>query len=235
MKIDTTFRSTEAEMMDDFTLSGEMLVDALQKIAIINRILGGNRITIDGVKKLIANEPDREFSIIDIGCGNGDMLRELDDFALRNNLNFKLTGIDANPATIQNAKELSDQSRISFRTLDIFSSEFESQKCDIILCTLTLHHFSDEQILALLQQFKKMALVGIVINDLQRSKVAYKLFKLICAIFSLNQMSREDGLVSILRGFKKQDLLEYCQKAGISKYLIKWRWAFRYQWIIFNK
>ena len=74
--------------------------------------------------------------------------------------------------------------------------------------------------------------MGIVINDLQRSKLAYKLFKIICMLFSLSKMSREDGLISILRGFKKKELEEFSKKLNLKNYTINWKWAFRYQWII---
>jgi hypothetical protein len=45
-------------------------------------------------------------------------------------------------------------------------------------------------------------------------------------------MSREDGLVSILRGFKKNELEEFSKKLSLKNYTIRWKWAFRYQWII---
>jgi hypothetical protein len=45
-------------------------------------------------------------------------------------------------------------------------------------------------------------------------------------------MSREDGLVSILRGFKKDELIRFSEKLNLTNYKIQWKWAFRYQWII---
>ena len=71
-----------------------------------------------------------------------------------------------------------------------------------------------------------------VINDLQRSAVAYRLFQGLCFVFQLNDMSREDGLISILRGFKKEELIEFSKKLRFNKYNIQLKWAFRYQWII---
>jgi hypothetical protein len=76
--------------------------------------------------------------------------------------------------------------------------------------------------------------LGIIINDLQRNAVAYRLFQLLCVTFRLNKMSREDGLTSILRGFKKEELVAFSDKLNFKKYSIHWRWAFRYQWIIQN-
>ena len=73
---------------------------------------------------------------------------------------------------------------------------------------------------------------GIVVNDLQRSKLAYRLFQMLIFIFRLEKMTANDGLISILRGFKRKDLEKFSKDLGLKKYSIKWKWAFRYQWII---
>lgn len=234
MPVDTTYRSNAPEIMDDFAMEGEILRDALDKIASINQLLGGNKVTLDGVKKLTGSKPkDELIRITDIGCGNGDMLRTLAGYAKRKGLNFILKGIDANRFTIDHAKSLSgNYPNITYDCSDIFEDLGKYEPCDIMLCTLTMHHFKDEEIIALLENFKRSARLGIVINDLQRSALAYRLFKALCYVFRLNDMSREDGLVSILRGFKRADLVKYAKQLHLKSGSIKWKWAFRYQWII---
>ncbi|WP_316768912.1 methyltransferase domain-containing protein [Pedobacter frigiditerrae] len=230
--IDTKYRSDAPEIMDDFNMEGEILRDALDKIASINRLLGGNKVTLNGVKSLTKKKPkDQIIRITDIGCGSGDMLRALADYAKKHQLKFLLKGIDANGFTIDYARKLSaNHENISYECKDIFNDE--NEECDIMLCTLTLHHFKDEEILNFLKNYMQLAKVGIVINDLNRNKMAYSLFKALCFVFGLNDMSREDGLVSILRGFKKADLLAYSKALKPKFFSIKWKWAFRYQWII---
>lgn len=234
MTISTKYRTDLPEMMDDFAMTGEELQEALDKIAQINHFLGGNKITVNGVKKLIFNQPsDQMITIVDVGCGNGDMLRALADFGLKNNFKFDLIGIDANQFTVDYAQDLSEKySNISFKCLNVFDESFYQMKCDILLCTLTLHHFKDKEILHLLDSFYQNARLGIVINDLQRSKLSYQLFKVLCWVFRLGKMNRDDGLVSILRGFKRKDLEDFSRKLNFKKYSIRWKWAFRYQWII---
>ncbi|WP_413998341.1 methyltransferase domain-containing protein [Flavobacterium sp. W1B] len=234
MVLDTKYRIDKQEIIDDFNMEGEVLREALDKIARINQLLGGNRLTLSGVKKLISNMSDvSEITIVDVGCGNGDMLRILADYGSRNNFKFNLIGIDANNFTINHAADLSRQySNISYRCVNIFDKVFEELKCDIVLCTLTLHHFKDKEILKLMAVFYNKANLGIVINDLHRSSIAYRLFQMLCFIFKLNAISREDGLTSILRGFKKQELFYFSKKNNFEKYSIQWKWAFRYQWII---
>lgn len=253
--VDTTYRSELPEIMDNFSLEGEVLKDALDKIASINRLLGGNKVTLNGIQQLLNSNSDlsnfntvefakkpqhsqvmkanQEIRILDIGCGNGDMLRFLADYALKNHLNFKLKGIDANAFTIRQAIQLSsDYKNLSYECLDIFQKSAISESYDIILCTLTLHHFKDAEIIHLLSLLKENANLGIVINDLQRSALPYYLFIALCFVFRLNKMSKQDGLISILRGFKRKDLERYANHLKITQISIHWKWAFRYQWII---
>ena len=234
MRLNTKYRTDKPEIMDDFALEGEILRDALDKIARINQLLGGNQLTLLGIDQLLKSSPKtNEITIVDVGCGNGDMLRSLANYALKKNLKFNLIGIDANNFTIQHAQKLSENySNISYRCEDIFEPDFKQLKYDIVLCTLTLHHFKDEDIEILLKIFYQNSSLGIVINDLHRSSVAYRLFQALCFVFRLNAMSREDGLTSILRGFKKEELVLFSKKLNFSNYKIQWKWAFRYQWII---
>jgi 2-polyprenyl-3-methyl-5-hydroxy-6-metoxy-1,4-benzoquinol methylase len=231
--VNTRLRSNAPEVMDDFSMEGEILKDALDKIASINVLLGGNKVTVQGVQSLIKPvEKGKQISILDVGCGNGDMLRTLSANAKQQGYNFKLHGIDANDYTIRHAQNLSvDYPEISYSKEDILDFNLNA-KFDIILCTLTLHHFKDPELLKLVDYFSKSSRLGFVVNDLHRSAIAYYLFKAICALFRLNDMSREDGLVSILRGFKKRDLHAYSEALKFKDYSIKWKWAFRYQWIV---
>lgn len=234
MFIDTTTRTDAPELMDDLSMHGTQLRDTLDEIASINRLLGGNKITLDGVVQLLAKVPkSEEIVIVDLGCGNGDMLRMLSNYADSKNWKFKLIGIDANQDTISYARELSAlYPNISYLAKDIFSEDFEKMAYDIALCTLTLHHFSETDALQLMQVLKKRASIGVVINDLHRNALAYRLFQLVGFVFRLRMMSRNDGLVSILRGFKKEELVRFSRILNINNYTIRWKWAFRYQWII---
>jgi len=230
--IDTTYRSNKSEIMDDFTMKGELLRDTLDKLGSINKWLGGNSITIDGIKQLLkGNSKDKTYSIIDLGCGHGDILRLVADFGRKKGYKFKLIGIDANQDTIDYANELSENyPELTFRNEDIFSDEFQKINYDIALTTLFLHHFKEEEIVDLLSSLSNKATLGIVVNDLQRSEIAYGLFKLLGLVIS-NYMIKQDGLTSILRAFKREDLERISNKLNLQSQ-IRWKWAFRYQWLI---
>lgn len=234
MALDTTYRTDLEESMDDFSMDNDGLVTALDDIARINQLLGGNSVTLEGVQHLIKDLPkDQTITIMDFGCGSGDMLRMLSEFGAENNLKFQLIGIDANEATIRHAEKCStDFKNITYLAEDIFLYDFSKYNIDIALITLTLHHFKDDEIITIMKVIYNIVKKGIVVNDLQRSKLAYRLFQIIIFIFRLEKMTANDGLISILRGFKKEDLQNYSKDLGLKKYSINWKWAFRYQWII---
>ena len=125
--VDTSHRSSEIEMMDDFTIEGVVFRDTLDKLEIINRFLGGNKLTIHGLKKLLENQSkNKTITIVDLGCGHGDILRDVAEFGRKKNYSFKLIGIDANFAAIEYARELSKEySELSFEMIDIFSEDFK--------------------------------------------------------------------------------------------------------------
>lgn len=230
--VDTSQRSDQREIMDDFTLEGKMFRDTLDKLETINRTLGGNVVTISGLKTLLKDQSkDKEITIIDLGCGHGDILRDIAKFGRKKGFTFKLIGIDANQDAVDYADELSmDYPELSFEAIDIFSDEFQKLKFDVALCTLFAHHFKNEELEPFLKMLLENAKLGIVINDLHRHKLAYYLFKMI-GLFIRNRMVREDGLTSILRAFKRKDL-EKLSKNINAKASIQWKWAFRYQWIL---
>lgn len=222
-------------MMDDLAMEGEMLRDTLELLARVNQWLGGYRSTLGALKNMI--DPltlDQPITLIDIGCGGGDTLRVIADFGRKQQRNFKLIGIDANEFIINYAKEKSIKyPEISYFSQNVFSTEFLDLKYDIALFNLVLHHFNDDEIIQLLSTVSGKAGFGVIVNDLHRSALAYYLFQLVCLTIS-NQMARDDGLISILRGFKRKDFIRYSQQLKVNSYVIHWKWAFRFLWAIDN-
>ena len=230
--VSTKYRTDKEELMDDFSIGGDLLRDTLDKLENINRWLGGNLMTVRALKKVLKNHPkEQELTIADIGCGHGDILRDVAKFGRKNGYKMKLIGMDANPTAIAYANELSSEfSELSFKTEDIFSEAFKHRKFDVVLATLFLHHFKEEQLTSFLGNTLKQTKIGIVVNDLHRHKLAYYLFMLL-SVFIKNNMIIEDGLTSVLRGFKRNELAHISKKLKV-KPQISWKWAFRFQWIL---
>lgn len=233
-RISTKARSKEDEIMDKFDFKGDELKNVLRTIDRINTNLGGHRVTLKGIEKLLSETNKKHLVIADLGCGSGDALRQISKWAKDKEINVHLIGIDANPHTIQIAREWSkDFKNISYRVIDVFSEDFEDFDADIITCCLTLHHFTNDKIRKLLPILLSKVSLGLVINDLHRNKNAYKLFELYCSVFVNSEIARKDGLISILRGFKSEDFENFAEDLNL-KHNITWYWAFRYQWIIYS-
>ncbi len=233
--MDFTLRSTELELMDNPNMDAEKYREAYLDINRCNKLLGGYGITINAVKKLIGSSDKKSYTILDMGCGDGEMLRRLAKTLNDKAISFKFIGVDLRDDVLQNARRKSKAyPSISYLRQDILElgTDFE---CDILLCTLTMHHFTEEQIQVFLDKFSKLAKLGVVINDLQRSKLAYALFKLFSIFFIKTYVAKYDGLVSISKGFLKNELEDLAMGLPTMNHEIKWKWAFRYVWVMKTK
>lgn len=230
--IDTKSRSKEIELMDDFGMTGKTLIDTLDQIAKINHLLGGNGLTMSGLRQVLKKHPkNKSISIVDLGCGNGDMLRLIADYGRKHGYSFRLVGIDANAHTIAYANKLSENyPEITYLTEDILADDYQAVACDLLLATLFLHHFTDKEIADVLRQHLKKTRMAVLVNDLHRHKMAYYLFRFV-TLGIKNHMVKNDGAISILRGFKRKDLEVFSSELK-AKSSIKWKWAFRYQWLL---
>lgn len=223
-------RAYEEELMDDLTASGPVIPQTLRELETINKWLGGNYVTIDGIVKLIRRKNPQKLVIADLGCGGGDILKLVARWAASKKLEVELVGFDANPHIIDYAREnCKDFDNISFEVQDIFSEEFRQREFDIILCTLFTHHFTDEQLTGIFRQFKSQAKVGVVINDLHRHWFAFHSISILTRLFSKSEMVRHDASLSVLRSFKRSELVQLMKDAEIGWFSLKWMWAFRWQ------
>jgi ubiquinone/menaquinone biosynthesis C-methylase UbiE len=220
--------------MDDLDFQGEEMKNLLGDLKYVNKWLGGNKVTLDGIEKLLRGNSKKEpITILDIGCGDGQLLRNCAKHAENNGLKLKCIGLDFNKNILEYAENQSkDFPNIKFQKVDVFLEEELIPNCDIAVCTLFLHHFSNEKIEELLKILLKKSNNGLVINDLQRSRIAFNLFKIVSKLFLKTKTAKYDGLVSIARGFKKDELEHISKKIPNQKSEIHWRWAFRYQWIL---
>jgi 2-polyprenyl-3-methyl-5-hydroxy-6-metoxy-1,4-benzoquinol methylase len=226
-------RSSELEIMDDLDCAGPVLEQTLRELKTINRLLGGNHVTTLGLAQLIRDNPQSNYEITDIGCGGGDMIRVMSDWAKVQGIPAKFTGIDANGNIIEFAKvRQSDLPSIKWRVQNVFEPEFAAEKTDLVTCTLFTHHFTDGELVLLLKAMKEKARLGIVINDLHRHRLAYYSIKWLTTLFSRSSMVKNDAPLSVLRSFSKADWERILDGAGIERYRIRWFWAFRWQVIV---
>jgi 2-polyprenyl-3-methyl-5-hydroxy-6-metoxy-1,4-benzoquinol methylase len=227
-------RSFELELMDELNAGGEEIKQTLRELKTINRLLGGNHVTTDGLAKIIHGKTEF-LRIADIGCGGGDMLLIVAAWCRKNKIKTLLSGVDANPNIIAYAKENTKEfDEIVYLCQDVFDPSFATKQFDVITATLFCHHFNDDELVALLKTWVAQSTKGVVINDLHRHWFAYYSIKILTRVFSKSKMVINDAPLSVLRSFKKKDWQQLLARAGISHYSIRWKWAFRWQIIIYT-
>ncbi len=236
MLVNLLNRSYEMELMDDPEVDKKDLAVALNDISRVNRLLGGNSITIKAVLNQIRkSNTTKEWIIIDLGCGDGEMLRQVAGNFRKKKIKAKLIGIDNNDKCLEHARKLSDSySEIQFYQRNILTLTKDEFSCDMIICTLTLHHFDNDQIIKVLNKSMELVSDAVIINDIHRNRWSYYLFKVFSFFFIKGYIAKNDGLVSIKRGFKKKELLHFANQLQLEKYRLNWKWAFRYRWVINN-
>ena len=219
-------RSSDLEIMDDLDCHGEVVDQTLRELEVINRLLGGDYVTLNGINQL-TNKSKKEYTIADYGCGGGDLAAKIVISGREKGLEFRVTGIDANPHIVDFAKR--HHPEISFVALDVFNNQ---TTYDIITATLFVHHFDEDQLVDLFKKMTSQSRVGVVINDIHRHSLSYYSIKLLTQLFSKSAMVKFDAPLSVRRAFKKNDLIRILNKAGITNYKLKWKWAFRWQIVI---
>jgi SAM-dependent methyltransferase len=231
VRYDSHHRNTDPELMDDPSVPAADLQQAVDDINRINRLLGGFGFTRRAVQNLLQTTQKQHVTIVDAGCGDGEMLRYLDDHISDGRVSF--LGLDFSGNSILSAREKSKgRERVSFRESDILNIQPDDLDSDILISSLTMHHFNDDEVVEWLKKFKQITRCAIIINDLQRHRLAYVFFKVFGKVLTRHPISYHDGLVSIASGFKRRDLEKYAAAAGIERHEIQWKWSFRYIWTI---
>jgi len=221
-------RSDESELLDAPDIPKELLLQNLQELNFINRLLGGHKITMNGIKKLVT-EKNKVYHIVDLGCGSGDTMKHIATWARMNGFKVKLTGVDKNIHIIDYLDDYcKDYHEISGVAMDYLDFLKSGTNLDIVHCSLFCHHLKDDELAELFSYLKQYSKNGFVINDLHRNWFAYYGVKFITYILNGSALSRNDGPVSILRAFKRNELKSLLLRAEIKKYSINWKWAFRY-------
>lgn len=233
-------RSLQEEIMDDLNCQGPVVLRTLKELDIINSWLGGNAITLNAadrfLEKLNSEIPSKNFRVADLGCGGGEMLKLIAQRARKKNISVDLVGVDANPFIIDYARDNArDFDEIYFIQQDVLSEGFKKERFDIVNCTLFCHHFTDNALIELLQQLASQTNYGIIINDIHRHWLAYHSIKWLTYFFSSSAMVKNDAKVSVLRAFTKKELESILKRAGFKHFTIEWKWAFRYEVIIYLK
>jgi 2-polyprenyl-3-methyl-5-hydroxy-6-metoxy-1,4-benzoquinol methylase len=220
--VNLTHRSYIKELLDGDNIPFEDIKGTMQELNTINTFLGGHGITIGAVK--LFTKQKECLHICEIGCGGGDNLQAI---AKVNNTAFTYTGIDLKKECIDFAEQQYPKLNANWVASDYCKVNFQT-KPDIIFSSLFCHHFTEEQLIFMMQWMKTNSTKGFFINDLQRNTLAFYLIKWLTKLFSKSYLVKNDASLSVARGFHKKEWKIIFEKAGIKNYTIQWKWAFRY-------
>ncbi len=226
-----TIRALDTELMDLPTAGEIETRHALREIDTINKLLGGYNVIFDALDQL--QWSNKTLTIVDLGCGGGDMLRAIADWALQRKRHVNLIGIDYNPVMTAYAREESIVfPNIHYRTMNVLDERLLDEKADVIINSLFCHHFDQEQLVTLMRRMHQLASQAVIINDIHRHWFAYYSIKVLTALFSRNALVRYDAALSVARSLTRREWQAVLADAGIEKYTLRWMWAFRWQIII---
>ena len=198
----------------------------LVDMAKLNRATGTYRPTFSWLKRVIATRPNlrKPLHIVDVGCGYGDMLRLIDEWASTQGIAMKLTGIDLNPYSARAAEEASAEHRsIKWITGNALSLKLPGE-IDVVISSLFTHHLADDEIVQFICWMEASAQHGWFINDLHRHWLAYYGFKVWAKAARWHPFIQHDGPLSIRRSFVRADWERLCMCAGIEQRSISIEW-----------
>ena len=233
--VDFSQRSHESEILDaPHLLSSSELRVIFRELRIVNRWLGGSRAALQEIKPLIqeiAGEKTdkRPVEIVDLGSGSGDIPVALVTWARRAGYSLRVLAVDVDPTVCKIARRQTLHfPEITVLQGDVSRPPLREKGCDLILCSAFLHHFTDSKIATLLRSLLLTARKGVVISDLHRHPLAYWGIRLFTILFSRSKAVRNDGPLSVLKGFRRPEVEAILDTAGVPRARVKWRWAFRY-------
>lgn len=221
-------RSEKLERIDTGCYTDEEYERFLREIRFINRYLGDSRTLRRILLREIEENELRKFSVLDVGAGSGELLRQIADFAARTGRRATLAGLDLNEISAAAIKrDSANFPDIAVIRGDALTLPLADRSYDYAISSLFFHHLTDDQIVVALREMSRVARRGIFVIDLHRHAAAYVLYKLFCIAFRISPLVRQDGSLSILRGFKPGELRSFSAAANLQTAKVEKRAPFR--------
>jgi 2-polyprenyl-3-methyl-5-hydroxy-6-metoxy-1,4-benzoquinol methylase len=227
-------RSYQKELLDATHIDKDLLWQNLKELAFINTYLGGHQISKSALNHLFPLlKQNKLIRIADIGCGGGDSILAIHQWFANKNIPLHIMGVDLKADCIDYAinycKSLNNVQFICDDFRNVFA-QFE--KIDIVHASLFCHHFTEKEIISFIKICKANGAI-FIINDLERNPIAFYAIKLLTRLFSKSPLVKHDAPLSVRRGFKKKEWQAMLTQAHVKHFVLKNKWAFRHQLIIY--
>jgi len=198
--------------MDRPQLVSSELEKDLRNIRQLNRFFGSHRLVLHFLRRWI--KPGDHVRIVDLATGSGDIPRLIIDYAQKIGAKVEIDALDRQSATLEIARKLSgNYPEISYIDANILEWK-PAGPYDIVLCSLALHHFSDEDAVRLLRRCRELSQKFVLVSDLRRGLLATIGVYLLTALIFREPMTRYDGRVSAARAFSFAELDDLAGRAG---------------------
>ena len=207
-------RSLRDELMDDPALDLATYAAVLGDLSQVNTITMARRPTLAFLDRALRGA--KTFRLLDVGFGDGDMLRAIARWAAKRGLQAELVGIDLNPRSETVARAATPAGLdIDWRTGDY--SDLAGEPWDFVVSSLVAHHMTHDQLIAFLRFMERHGSKGWFINDLHRHGFAYLGFPLLARLFFWHPIVRHDGQLSIARSYRPAEWPSLLEEAGIAQ------------------
>jgi 2-polyprenyl-3-methyl-5-hydroxy-6-metoxy-1,4-benzoquinol methylase len=224
---DFSQRSARSELMDDLAIEGDVLEETLELLERINAASRGPQISLAGMESLVP-EATTSLSVLDVGTGAGDIPRHINRWAEERGIDATVTGIDLSDTTVEYARRQSaGHDGLRFEVRDLFDMP-DTEQFDVVHASLVLHHFAGDDAARALDKMASLCRLGVIVNDLQRHPVSWLGLRLGLPILTTNKMIRNDGPLSVLRGFTRRELRHLARQAGLGRACVAWQLPFRW-------
>lgn len=224
------FEACEPELMDRLDASPKELAAALHSLRGLNRYFGSYRIVLQFARRWIGRG-DR-MRILDLATGSADIPRVVVDYARRVGADVEIVAVDFQPATLEMAQAMSAAyPEIRCVRADVLEYE-DAQLFDIVICSLALHHFSDEDAVRLLRRARELSRGYVLISDLRRGFLAQLGVYLLTTLIFRDRMTRRDGRASAAAAFSSAEMRELARRAGWTNFgAARFRFARQAIWL----
>ncbi len=226
--MDLSRRSSDTELMDTEATDAADFAACLRDLATVNVVTLAHRPTLAWLARVARSLPaGAALSVLDVGFGEGDLLRTIHRWGERRGLRLRLSGVDLNPLSTAAAIAATPAAMaVRFVTGDVFAYRPDPPP-DVVVSSLFTHHLPNPAVVEFLRWMDRVAVRGWFVNDLHRSAVSYHGFRLLSRAAGWHRFVQHDGRVSIARSFRRAEWQRLIEVARV-RAEVRWRLPFRY-------